>query len=78
MIKTDQKTPTEPGQYIWRNCNGIQIIEVYLKPARCAFGSSFDPYLAVTHTGGGAVSKLAGTFSKRLIVTDDGSITDHE
>jgi hypothetical protein len=76
MIKIDQPTPTDAGTYIWRHSLGIEIIEVYWIPARTEFGSSWDPYLAVRGHNRNAVHKLQGTFSKRLIVTEDGCVTD--
>ncbi len=78
VIKIDQPTPTDAGTYIWRHDMGIEIIEVYLKPARTEFGKDWLPYLAVRGHNGGSVDKLKGTFSKRLIVTEDGCVTDHQ
>ena len=72
MFVLDQPTPKQPGFYIWKAkfSGRLDLIEVYYIEPRFEYGCKWDGYLAYGGSGN-SVTKLQGTFSKRLELKDD-------
>jgi hypothetical protein len=72
MIAIDQRTPIEPGIYLFQGkfSNNVEIIDVWTKEKVYYGGIEFGEYLAA-HNGRNVANYL-GKWSKKLKITDKG------
>lgn len=65
------KTPTEPGQYLWRGAfsSNVELIRVVLYPAKIEHGIHWTAYLGVSSSQR-CIEQYIGFFSDELEFND--------